>query len=885
MIIGVGAVLAVVAVLLISFVVTVRRPLPTYDGSIEVPGLRSKVTVLRDAQGVPQVYAANAQDLFYAQGYVQAQDRFFQMDLRRHIAAGRLSELVGRNPTALASDKVTRTLGWRRVAEQELPLLSGPTRNYLQSFSDGVNAYISSKSAVELSASYVVLGTHVDLRAMEAWTPVDSLSWLKAMAWDLKGNYNDELGRALAYGSVGNVALVNELYPSYPQGNPTILPSDPVPVAPVTGTAGASVAAAQRIGADEPATSDGAVVVPDQPEPSNQDVLASDGLQLQALEKALDSVGTVSGGAQLSDAVGSNSWVVSGRLTSTGRAMLANDPHLAQAIPSVWYQTGLHCTTVSDACPFDVSGFSFAGMPGIVIGHNAKIAWGLTNLEADTSDFFLERLVGNSSVVDGQEVPLTTRVEKIRVAGAADVSITVRSTAHGPIISDVIPGVSRAARVQPGPGGQPQRGHYAMSLAWTGLQPGRSMDSLFALDAATDWNSFRSALSTFDGPAQNVVYADTAGHIGYQAAGKIPTRAAGPGLGQTDGTWPRDGWDSSWNWSGYLAFDALPSELDPASGYIVAANQKVSPGSTLSQDWDYGYRAARITTMLTQRLNDGHKLTLADMTQIQLDTYDSFATDVLVPALLATPPSDVQAASQRAFTAQAVKLLRTWDGRQSADSAAAAYYNAVWSSLIRRTFDDQLPAEVQPDGGSRTFEVMRTLLQQPNSPWWDDISTPTITETRDQIVAEALVDARLELTAKLGKDPTRWKWGELHTLTPLQQPIGTSSPSAVAWLFNGDTLEVGGSGGTVNIASWDASSADYSVETIPSMRMVVDVGHFDSSTWVDFTGVSGHPVSPHYTDQLDNWQNGEPFAWSFGRKAVQAAQESELTLTPAPAAN
>jgi penicillin amidase len=874
---AVALLVAVVLVVLVTVVVTVRRPLPDWSGSVEVPGLSSDVEVLRDERGVPQIYADTAGDLFHAQGYVHAQDRFFEMDLRRHITAGRLSELVGENQDALEADRVVRTLGWRRVAEQELPLLAPDTRDHLQAYADGVNAYIEDRAPAELSAAYSVLDVVGGVPEIEPWTPVDSLAWLKAMAWDLRSNYDEELGRAIAYGRVGDVELVNTLYPPYPA-------DEHAAILPGPSTAGASLDGALR--------ADDAAAAPAADDETLRSVRAGRSA-LESAEAALDAVPALLGRG---DGIGSNSWVVSGAHTESGRPLLANDPHLAPGMPSIWYQVGLHCTQVDAACPFEVAGFSFSGLPGVVIGHNADIAWGMTNLGPDVSDFFLEDVADDTYLRDGQQVEIEVREETIRVAGGNDVPLTIRSTVHGPLISDVLETVDEMGGEAPTPEPAPfSPGGYEVALSWTALEPGRTADAIFALNEATNWDEFRAAAELFEVPSQNLVYADTDGHIGYQAPGRIPVRRPGSGLGQADGTWPRPGWDSDWDWQGYIPFQDLPSVRDPAEGFVVAANQQVVGAQypyRITSDWDYGYRSQRIREVLTETFAAGEKVDASDMTALQTDTRNGLA-EALVPSLLAAPPSDVDNAATRQFTDEAVQLLRDWDytqpARQSSDvpentSAAAAYFNAVWSNLLRLTFQDQLPPSIHPDGGGRWFRVVTDLLADKDNAWWDDFTTPTITESRDQVIGQALKDARLELTASLGKDPTKWEWGKLHTLELEQQPLGGEAvPAPVRELFNSDRYRMGGGSSIVLATGWDAAEqGSYTVDWVPSMRMVVDLDDLDRSTWVDLTGVSGHPWSGHYGDQTEAWVAGETYPWPFGRSQIERAAEHTLVLRPVP---
>ena len=363
--------MSVVVLIVIAIVVAtvvgvslVRRSFPQTSGQLAVSGLTANVTVLRDNRGVPQIYADNAQDLFRAQGYVAAQDRFFEMDLRRHITAGRLSEMVGQD--GIESDRVIRTMGWRREAEAELPTLAASTRQYLQAYADGVNAYITKAGSPDkMGLEYSVLGQKFPDYRVEPWSPADSLAWLKAMAWDLRGDYDNELTRARLSGSITPARLA-QIFPPYPiDSHPPILSAQDWK--PDSASSTKSAASPIR------------EVRPVRALPSVPAVLAAKPARTVYAEvaTALDQLPVMVGRG---DGIGSNSWVVGPQRSSTGKPLLANDPHLGVGIPGIWYQTGLHCRNVSAACPFDVTGFSFAGLPGIVIGHNQSIAWGFTNL-------------------------------------------------------------------------------------------------------------------------------------------------------------------------------------------------------------------------------------------------------------------------------------------------------------------------------------------------------------------------------------------------------------------------------------------------------------------------------------------------------------------------
>lgn len=824
---------------------TVRRPFPETSGELQVEGLIGRVSVVRDERGVPTIYADSANDLFRAQGFVHAQDRFFQMDLRRHITAGRLAELVGES--GLETDKVIRTMGWRRVAEQELPKLSPETRQYLQAYADGVNAYVKGKSSPsEMALEYQLLEVRNPDYRVEPWTPVDSLAWLKAMAWDLRGDYSDELARArLSRGGLTSLKQINLLYPPYPveRNQPILSPSDWSADKEQTDQAASAVPPAQLAGVDPGALDDAAA--------------------------ALDAIPALLGKGE---GIGSNSWVVAGSRTTTGKPLLANDPHLSLSIPGIWTQVGLQCRTVSEQCPFQVGGFSFAGLPGVVIGHNTRIAWGFTNLGPDVTDFYLEQVTGTNYLRDGVPVDLEQRTETIKVAGGDDVTITVRSTVHGPIISDVVQAADEAGdRLVVRGSAQPSS--FAVSLAWTALTPNNTADAIFAMNRAGDWNEFRDAAEQFAVPAQNLVYADTAGHIGYQAPGRIPVRRSAT-AGAPPGFWPAPGWDSQWDWRGFVPFDDLPHAYDPGEGFIVTANQAVTASEKpfLTSEWDYGFRAQRIRSLLTTASKVSPEL----MSQIQYDNVNTFAP-ALVEHLLAVQVDD--------FTAQAQRLLRDWDGSQPADktrdSASAAYYNAVWKHLLEYTFDE-LPPTMGPDGGSRWMIVVEQLMKDPDNEWWDDKRTAGLTEARDEILKRALVDARLDLARKLGKVPATWRWGRLHQLD-LKHPVmgDPSLPGLVNAVFDRGGHEMPGGSSIVNANAWNASAPGYDVTAGASMRMVVDLADLDRSVWVNSTGQSGHAYNPHYDDQIDAWVAGETFPWPFGQQAVTDAKQTELTLVPA----
>lgn len=849
-------VLVVLAVLLAGAAVwTVRRSFPQTGGELRLPGLQRQATVLRDAHGIPHIYADTPHDLFMAQGYVHAQDRFWEMDFRRKTTAGRLSELFG--ASTLDVDKVVRTLGWRRTAERELALLSAATRQALTDYAAGVNAWMTAHDGfAERSLEYVVLGLTNGSYRPEPWTPADSLAWLKAMAWDLRSNMDDELRRAL-YASVLPKDRVAQLYPAYPFDRHAPIVTGPArggakparPAAKKTGTDGDPRTAAAGSGDRDPGTA----------EDGDSGTAAALAAVARTLRVVPSPLGTKGGDR---DGIGSNSWVVAGAHTATGKPLLANDPHLGPRIPSIWYQAGLHCRVRSAACPYDVTGYTFSGLPGVVIGHNDRVAWGFTNLAPDVADLYLERTKGDTYEVDGAYRPMEVRTEEIKVAGRAAERLSVRATRHGPIVSGVLDNATRAVPGAAAAAGEPKDGLEA-ALRWTALDPGRTADALLLLNTARNFQEFRAAAALFEVPAQNMVYADVDGNIGYQAPGRIPVRAKG------DGTWPAKGWTSEAEWTGFIPFDELPSAYNPPEGYIVTANNAATgPGYDhfLTSDWAYGHRSQRITQRIREALAAG-KMTAATMGDIQMDTANTLAP-TLVPHLLraGVPDGEIR------------ELLETWDRTQGPDSAAAAYFNAVWRHLLSRTFDDELPEGGRPTGGDRWYEVVRGLLDRPADPFWDDTRTPAA-ETMDDTLRAAMTDARAELRERLGGTPGEWRWGDLHTLELTNETFGTSGIGPVEWLFNRGPLRLGGGKDAVDATGWNATKG-YEVDWVPSMRMVVDLADLDRSRWVNLTGASGHAFHAAYADQAELWGTGGTTPMRHTERAVKADATDTLTLVP-----
>jgi penicillin amidase len=808
---------------------TISRSFPSTSGEVRLDGLDAPVDIYRDGFGVPHIYAATQHDLFFAQGYVHAQDRFWQMDYWRHIGSGRLAELFGES--LVDTDKFLRTLGWARVAQRELEGIDDETRLILEAYAAGVNAYLAEHQGSALSLEYAILKLTNAGYQPEPWQPLHSLTWAKSMAWDLRGNLDDEIERALLMKTL-SPAQMAELYPPYAADRPVIVPQAGLPEASMSGLPGEEVAYA-------------ALLSPAALERAAQ--------QFAGLDALL-------GGR--SQSLGSNNWVISGKLTTTGKPLLANDPHLSAQIPSIWHQVGLHCAPVGEGCPFDVAGFSFAGAPGVVIGHNNRIAWGFTNTGPDVMDLYIERVNPDNPdqyEVNGRWVDMQVLQETIQVAGGEPVELTIRYTRHGPVITDTyLPeDFSEAAGIE-------LPAQYAVALRWTALEPGYIFRALWKMDKAQNWEQFRAAATDFAVPSQNMVYADVDGNIGYQMPGRIPIRAGG------DGRLPVPGWTDDYEWTGTIPFEELPFVLNPPQGYIVTANNAVVGPDypyLISLDWDYGYRAQSIVDMIegTQAPID-----IAYVEKMQGEDRNLLAKE-LVPALMDVSLEDAHLEGAR-------QLLQNWDYQMHMDSAPAALYAAFWRHLLAVTFHDDLPEDYWPGGDSRWFEVIRDIASLPTSPWWDDRTTPEV-EGRDQVFRKAFADAVAELEERLGDDPTRWAWGDLHTMTLENQTLGRSGIAFIEALFNRGPFRTSGGSSIVNATGWNAIK-DYTTRTLPSMRMIVDLGNLSNSLAIHTTGQSGHAYHPHYVDMTDLWRNIQYYPMLWERSQVEAAAEAHLRLVP-----
>ena len=822
-------ILAVSVLLLVLIPYNITRSFPQTEGEIQVPGLDTPVEVYRDSYGVPHIYASSAHDLFFTQGYVHAQDRFWQMDFWRHIGSGRLSEMFG--DSLLENDQILRTLGFARVAQVELESLDPTSMSILESYSAGVNAYLDQHQGADLSLEYLVLKMINADYQPEPWQPLHSMTWAKVMAWDLGGNMDDEIEKALLLGAL-TPEQVADLVPPYPEDKPVIVPGF---------QANADLAAEQ--------------------DAAETQVEYLSNLSLIVKDK-LDNLDQVLGPRGIG--IGSNSWAISGSRTATGMPLLANDPHLGAQIPAIWYEVGLHCTQRGEACPYQVTGFSFAGVPGVVIGHNENIAWGFTNVGPDVQDLYIEKINPenpNQYEVNGQWVDMDLVSETIRLAGGEEQDLTVRYTRHGPIISDTAyleEDFSAAAGLE-------LPANYALALRWTALEPNHIFRAIWRFNRAANWDEFREDTRDFAAPTQNLIYADVQGNIGYQMPGNIPIRAKG------DGSLPVPGWTDEYEWTGYIPFEEQPFSFNPPEGYIVTANNAVVEADypyLIATVFAHGYRAQRIVDMIEEAPGE---IDSAYIQEMQGDNKDLNA-ETLVPILLQIPVG-IENEDYR-------QLLVDWDYQADMESNAAALFEVFWKNLLELTFLDELPEGASPGGGSRWFEVFANLVEQPDDPWWD-IPTTTPVENRDFIFNMAFSAAVNELKDLLGQDAEQWTWGDLHTLNLVNASLGDSGFVVIDSLFNRGGYRTSGGSAIVNATGWDASKEEpYVVGSLPSMRMILDLSELSNSLTIHTTGQSGHAYHDHYVDMTDPWRQIQYHAMLWDPEQVENEASGHLRLVP-----
>ncbi len=742
-----------------------RRPLPKRSGRQRATGLSAPVAIKRDRWGVPHIEAAGTHDLWFAQGVCHAQDRLWQMEIYRRAAAGRVSEIAGRD--GLAVDRMMRTFGFAAIAEREARELAPGLRSELEAYCAGVNSAAHHAGALPIEFQLL----RIDF---EEWRPADMLSALKLLTFGLSTNWEQELLRAEMIRALG-AEKTERLDPLYPGTNPAIL-------SPGQNWSGDGIGLAR---------------------------------QIAAVRDALGFANSASG---------SNNWAVSGKLTASGSALLAGDPHLPPSMPGIIYQVDLR---VGDRF---VRGASIPGAPGVLMGQGNDVAWSFTNAMADVMDLFVERIDGESYEFEGARLPLEVREERILVKGSEPEHLEVRSTHHGPIVNDVL----GADASEP------------LALAFSALrQPALSQAQVRLLEP-TSGRELVELLADQCTPVSNLIWADRGGSIGYKTVGRIPIRRGGvPDL-------PRPGWSGEYEWEGWVPYEELPELVDPECGYLVTANNRIVDDEFphhISSHYLDGYRAARIEKLLSER--DDHDI--ESFEGLQVDEYS-------IPGVATVHRlARIEELAKGQREVRAIERLRSWDGRMSTDSVAATIYQALTLRLARETarraIGDRDLARHWLDGSSNPF------VEHVTCPWrwqshllslWDEGDEGLIGKPWPEHVLDCLRGALDDLEERFGAEPERWQWGRVHEME-FPHALGEANP-VLARFFN-RSVRSGGAQETVKQVAFDPNDP-YKAVWAPCWRMVADVADPEGSRWQAFTGQSGQPGSRHYDDLMADWTEG-----------------------------
>jgi penicillin amidase len=764
--------------------------LPIIEGALAVAnGPSAPIEILRDRRTVPHIFADSQEDAYYGLGFVHAQDRLWQMEMMRRLAAGRLAEVAGRK--ALASDRFMRTLGFQNLAEKQYATLDDAVRRALDAYAAGVNAWMGATIGA-FPPEFVLTGFKP-----EPWRPTDSLLWAKFMALRLSGNWRDELLRARLAGRLSREQIA-QLWPAYPTDGP------------ISG---------------------------------QQTAMPWDGMALDALAAALPISPPGMSGA-------SNSWVVGGAYTETGKPILASDPHLGFQAPVLWYLARI------EAPGLHVAGATAPGVPFTILGHNERIAWGMTSTQSDLQDLFVETVdpddPGRYLTPDGPR-RFITRTEVIRVRGGDDVTLNVRKTRHGPVISDVMTTSETAS-------GGKVLAISATFLADDDLTP----QAIYRLNRAQGWKEFLDAMRDFHSPQQNFVYADVSGAIGFLAPGRVPIRR-----GRVRGRVPGPGASGKTDWTGFIPFDELPRTLNPPSGRIVNANNRIVSDDYphyITDDWAAPYRARRII----ERLDEGKRQTLESTARIQLDALSLMARDLLPRLLAIKAPSG--AAEQ-----QALKKMRAWDGVMARERAEPLIFTAWLRELNRSVYGDEL-GPLLADYWTLRPAFMASVLDG-RFIWCDDVRTSG-REDCSEMISGSLKRSLAQLAASFGADRETWRWGAAH---PASFTHSAFANIPILGRYTNLAIESDGGNYTVNRGASRISDEENPFANVhgPGFRAIYDLADLSRSRFMIATGQSGNPMSPFYGDMLKGWRDGESHELGTDRVATRRKAKGVLMLIAA----
>jgi penicillin amidase len=776
----------------------IHHPLPPYQGELSLSGLKSSVDVFTDEFGVPHVFADNEDDLFFTAGYLSGRERLFQLSIVALAVRGELSSALG--DQYLGSDIYLRTWRIHDVAKKMVESMEPKNKRIFESFCNGIN-YRIDEIKNDAPIEFKILGIDPPY-----WDPSIVAGYARMMAHEMQGAWEPEI----VYGAVASYFgedKLADLIPGYNKDKPTISQNSLKRLKPVF---------------DEIITQEFTI----------RDLF----------------------GKHNAD-IGSNNWVVSGKLTASGKPLLANDPHLAYSQPPRWFEIHLK------GGRFNVSGVCIAGIPMPVIGQNEHVAWGFTNSMVDDLDFFIETINPknpNEYRSGDNWLPIELVEETIPLKNGKDTTITIRITHHGPIISDIH--------------GLLKNKNVAMSIAWTGHWNTPEMDAWVSINNMKNWDDFSNGIKKFGVPGQNIVYADVKGNIGWRPAVYVPIRKQGSSM------IPRPGEDPSFDWKGKIPFEEMPFLYNPEKGYISTANNK-----TIGDDFPYYISKlwadpSRIE-QINRRLDSMDNMTVEKMKSIQLDQTSRFAQEIL-PFIWLTETGEETGRLKKAY-----EFLKAWDGVEDVDSEAALIFHATMRNLVLNLYGDELILlgknylEAYTGLKYLVHRKIREIFKTGESSWIDNITTPNHVETLNEIIAKSVADAVIELEESFGVNISNWKWGDAHSVT---HPHMLSKVKTLDWLFglNVGPFRSGGSDKSPNAGGYSFNKP-YHQTAGASMRRIVDFNNMNETQFVLPTGQSGIPSSPHYRDQADMYHSGEYRTTWFDEDYIRSSKHfRHLILTP-----
>lgn len=793
----------------IIFYSMLKRSLPVYSGELRVSEIKNEIQIFRDEYAIPYIFTKDEEDVAFALGFLHAQERMFQMDVARRAGEGRLSEIFGTK--TIPFDKLFLTVGIKNTAERILVEANPLTKKMLTAYAKGVNHYIDDARG-RYSVEFDILGYQP-----YEWKPLHSIIIIRMMAWELNIGWWSDIAFTHLVQKLGE-EKVKEILPDYPENAPTIIPPETKKLSRVS-------------------------------------------LDLIQTDRNYRYFAGIAG-----NHIGSNNWVVNGNKSASGKPVIANDPHLAFSLPGKWYAAVINSDNIN------VAGVTLPGVPGVVIGKNKNISWVLTNVMADDSDFYLEKIdyENKKYFFNDEWKNLTIREDTIRIKDSADVVIEIKSTHRGPIISDI-----HQYNLM-----YPDNVHQksSISMRWTGNDVSDEYYSIYSINKASNWEEFKYYVSYFKVPGQNFVYADNDGNIGYICAAKLPVRNS------VNPTFVYDGTSDKYDWKGFVPYNEMLMLLNPSSNYIASANNKTVKEFKyhISNIWEPHSRITRITQMLESR--EVHSVN--DFQQYQFDFVSPYAEEIT--AFIIEAFKGIKITDQNMKIA--LDLLESWDFNLTAESQTPSIYAMFYKYLLKNIFEDEMGENLFNEYiyvANIPYRTVLKMLNDNRSSWFNNINTKQV-ETRDMIIRKSLADALYNLETEYGDKPENWQWGKLHNVTFRHMFSGASS--LIDKLINIGPYSIGGDGTTVFNTEYFFSKPvsiiaptqlkPFDVIVGPSMRFIYDFAEPEFFHLVLPAGQSGNVMSEHYKDMTDMWLNGSTIKVITDEEKIRNNEFKLLRLIP-----